>query len=334
MKRILCILLTAALLASSALAAGFSRDKAAINVACESVMKVNVYDASGETLQSGSGFVAFPQGYLITAKSLLAGADHVIAVSDKGQEYSLSLVKCISERADAAILCFEEPHDLAPLALSQSEAFRGSPVIAISSPMGFANNVSTGNVTRTMTDENGAALLLFNAPVSAGSMGGALMNDEGEVIGMLIEREGANAALAVGEICALLSENEDCTPQTLTALNENGALTREDKQQVMSFTVKNAAPFAISEVYLYPGASASWGDARNRDGWLLRDGSLTVNVSGEELSLHTTWTLNVCFYLDNRPYYFEYKGFLLKDVLGHTLTISMEQKWNMKVEID
>ena len=325
MKKWISLLLIAALLCPcAALAAGFTSDAQAINAACQSVVKLDAYDEEDRLIASGSGFAAFDAGCLVTDCRLLAGAARLQATDDTGTVYALKSALCTDEAVGAAILLFDGETALTPLRLSEEKTvYRGSPVAAICSPKGYANNVSTGNVSAVTTDENGLTRIRFNAPVSAGGAGGALMNDEGEVIGMIGDpapsAQNANTAVSIAHIIGLYEAHKGDEPIPLSAAAAGGAA----QTQAREFTLKNSAGFAMSEVYLYPDGAAAWGNARNTSGWVQREASLTVVLSDEELSARTTWTFNFCFYYNGWPYYFEYTGLRLKDILGRTLVVTM-----------
>ena len=338
MKRLTAIALLLALVCSWAtLAAGFTSDAQAINEACRSVMKVDAYDAADKRIASGSGFVAFDEGCLVTDCRLLDGAARIEAVSDEGTVYTLGSALCVDADFGAAILLFDEATGITPLALSTDTVYRGSPVAAICSPKGLANNVSTGNVSAVTKDENGFTRIRFNAPVSAGGAGGALMNDEGQVIGLIGDpasgAQNTNTAVAIPHIAELYEAHKGDEPLALSAFTEGG-LDLGIRPQVRTFTLKNSAPFAMSEVYLYPDGAASWGNARNTAGWVQREATLPIDISDEELSARTTWTLNFCFYLDGWAYYFPYKGLPLSEILGRTLTVTMTQNRMIEISID
>ena len=75
---------------------------------------------------------------------------------------------------------------------------RGQKVVAIGSPLGLFNSVSDGIISgfRTIHDTD---MIQFTAPTSPGSSGGALLNMQGEVIGICTAgiQEGQNLNLAV-----------------------------------------------------------------------------------------------------------------------------------------
>ena len=85
-----------------------------------------------------------------------------------------------------------------PIYNGNKPLIRGQKVVAIGSPLGLFNSVSDGIISgfRTIQDTD---MIQFTAPTSPGSSGGALLNMQGEVIGICTAgiNEGQNINLAV-----------------------------------------------------------------------------------------------------------------------------------------
>ncbi len=345
MKKVLSFVLVLVLLTGHVLAAGFSTNPQAMNDACMGVVKLEIYDQNDEIIGTGSGFVAFSSDLIVTNCHVIADAHKIVAYSDVGDSYTVTDVLCVNSDKDVAIICFESPADLPVLPLNESgEIFRASPVVAIGSPKGFANTVSKGNVSSTFTEED-VRYIQFNAPISSGSSGGALINDDGLVVGITTatyddgvgQAQNLNFAVNILEVIDLYNEHKDDARTPLADWRNVNTGTGEitfDMSAVTSFTLQNYAGFSISEVYLYPDNAASWGKARNTSGWLYKNSSMEIEVTEEEKALNTLFTLNFCFYLNQRPYYTTYEGLALRDILGRTITIYMEAGNNIRLEIE
>lgn len=178
------LLVTFIILACSfAFADGFATNPELINEAAKSVMMLEIHSGN-EVIATGSGFVAFDNRHLITNYHVIEGADMIWAYSDIGNPYIIMDVCVLDEEKDIAILQFFSPTDLTPLTLSETgEVLRASPVVAIGSPKGFKNTVSIGNVSFA-DREDGISYIQFTAPISSGSSGGALFDDNGNVVGI------------------------------------------------------------------------------------------------------------------------------------------------------
>ena len=162
----------------------FSENADAIEVAAASVMKLYIYDEKGKEIATGSGFVAIDNQTLITNYHVIDGGKKITAVSDAGYKYEVSILYCADKDYDVAILGFNAPSDMIPLSLSSGESLkRGEKVVAIGSPIGIRNTVSTGIIS-ALYEESGIPWIQFTAPISHGSSGGPLLNDSGKVIGI------------------------------------------------------------------------------------------------------------------------------------------------------
>lgn len=184
---------------SVAISQPFSSDVDSINQAALSVLMLDVFDKENKLIRSGSGFVAFDNYTLITNEHVVEDAALIIGSSDAGNQYMITKLIAVDEKKDIAILEFFSPTDLSPLLLrDNAEIKRAETVVTIGSPLGFKNSVSIGNIS-ALYEEDGTSLIQFTAPISPGSSGGALFNDQGQVIGITsaIFTEGQNINLAV-----------------------------------------------------------------------------------------------------------------------------------------
>jgi len=167
-----------------ALAGGFSQDPAAVERAAKSVLMLEVYGSDGYAFATGSGFVAFDSGTLVTNYHVVEDGAWMIAYSDDGYEYKVTKILVADEDKDIAVCAFESPTDMPPLELNaDGQLMRAETCVAIGSPKGIRNLVSIGNIS-SLYAEDGVNWIQFTAPVSNGSSGGALFDDSGRVIGV------------------------------------------------------------------------------------------------------------------------------------------------------
>ena len=218
MKRISAIWLAVLLfLIPCALAdAGFSSDPDAMEAAAKSVLMLEVYDDDGSMIATGSGFIAFNGYTLVTNCHVLEDANYVLANSDDGDQYVIRYLQAADEEKDIAICEFEQDTGLEPLELNEEQDLkRGMPVVAIGSPNGITNSVSTGIIS-ALYEEDGVSMIQFTAPISEGSSGGVLLDDEGQVIGVTSatyrDTQNMNLAVNISEVIALYESNSDSVP--------------------------------------------------------------------------------------------------------------------------
>ena len=162
----------------------FSADADAIEKAADSVVMLEVYSYNKQKIALGSGFVAFDSSILVTNYHVIEGGSYIIAISDDRDQYLVTHLCCYDKGKDIAILKFDQAPKAEPLPMDTDGQYkRSQTVVAIGSPAGLRNTISIGNISAFYT-KDGKDWIQFTAPISSGSSGGALLNDEGEVIGI------------------------------------------------------------------------------------------------------------------------------------------------------
>ncbi len=147
----------------------------------------------------GSGFLYNDKGDIITNAHIVEGATQVLVRMPDTKTYYGKVIG-IGEVIDVAVVRVPELESTEPMSIaSDYEAEVGDGVIAIGSPRGFQNTVTTGIVSAKNRD---FALLPYqfekayqiSAPIAPGSSGGPLvLATTGEVIGI-------NSAAYQGEV--------------------------------------------------------------------------------------------------------------------------------------
>lgn len=177
----------------------FSENTAKIEAADASVVTIFCYDYEGELAATGSGFVAFDGKTIITNYHVMTSAYTCKISTNQDISYEVSKILCYSKDQDIAILQLAKDTGLQPLTLGDSSIIKkGETVVAIGSPLGIKNTVSTGNLSGRLMDTN-MDVLQFTAPISSGSSGGALFDNNGKVIGITFASivDGQNLNLAI-----------------------------------------------------------------------------------------------------------------------------------------
>ena len=170
--------------AESPLGTGFSRNPAVIETAAASAVRLEVFDKDGNGIGTGSGFAAFEPAVLVTAAHVIVNMDYMIATKDDGTTFRIDRAYDADTDADVAICELPEDANITPLQWSKEAPARGEPATAIGSQFGLINLVTMGNVCGRW-EAGGVNWILFTAPVSGGSSGGPLLNDEGNVMGVI-----------------------------------------------------------------------------------------------------------------------------------------------------
>jgi len=147
--------------------------------------------SSGASQAQGSGFVLDTDGNIVTNEHVVAGAD---SVSVKLADGTTSTAKLVGSdpSTDLAVIKVDAPaNSLHPLTLGDSSKVEiGDAVVAIGSPEGLQNTLTTGVVSalhRQITAPNNYTIddaIQTDAAINHGNSGGPLFNAYGDVIGV------------------------------------------------------------------------------------------------------------------------------------------------------
>ena len=142
----------------------------------------NAPPARGE----GSGFIVSPDGYILTNAHVVRGATEVVVKMVDRREFPAKVVGQ-DQRTDVAVLKIDAK-GLPTVKLGDPSKLKpGQWVIAIGSPFGFDNTVTSGIVSataRTLPDDRYVPFIQTDVPVNPGNSGGPLFNMDGEVVGI------------------------------------------------------------------------------------------------------------------------------------------------------
>ncbi len=164
-----------------------------------SVVAITVRSADGSGGE-GSGVVLDDEGHVLTN-------NHVVAVATGGGQVRVTLVDGrildadvvgLDPSTDLAVLSLvDAPADLVPIELGSSEDVQvGDPVMAVGNPLGLSGTVTTGIVSAldrpVTTQSTGVAsgepvvtdAVQTDAAVNPGNSGGALVDEQGRLIGI------------------------------------------------------------------------------------------------------------------------------------------------------
>jgi serine protease Do len=134
----------------------------------------------------GSGFIVSSDGYILTNAHVVDGANVVtVKLTDK-REYRAKVVGA-DKQSDVAVLKIDAKN-LPVVKIGDPNGSKvGQWVVAIGSPYGFDNTVTSGIISaksRSLPNENYTPFIQTDVPVNPGNSGGPLFNLQGEVIGI------------------------------------------------------------------------------------------------------------------------------------------------------
>ena len=162
----------------------FSENTQALAEASASVVTIYTYDINNVNLGNGSGFAAIEEGIIVTNYHVIKGETcRMEPVTEAGTVMEADSVIAYDADKDIAILRF---YDCKLPRLSTADGMdleRGEPLTAIGSPQGLSNMVSTGVFSSYKQFDN-HTIQMVTASISPGSSGGALFDDDGNVVGI------------------------------------------------------------------------------------------------------------------------------------------------------
>ena len=129
---------------------------------------------------SGSGTIISEDGTLVTCFHVVDYANNITVKTHDGAKYKVNGYRYINPAADIAILTLKTDKNFKPIKTNCAELRIGDAVYAISNPSGIEFVFTDGMISRTDKDS-----IQFTAPVSSGSSGGALLDKNGQLIGVI-----------------------------------------------------------------------------------------------------------------------------------------------------
>jgi len=140
---------------------------------------------------TGTGVIANANGTILTALHVVDGAKQ-IKISYTDGTSTTATVAASDKKQDIAMLTPAKlPETVVPAVLGGGAAV-GDPVVAIGNPLGLTATTTSGVVSgldRALSRDAGGdinGLIQFDAAVNPGSSGGPLVNDQGQVVGVVV----------------------------------------------------------------------------------------------------------------------------------------------------
>ncbi len=152
------------------------------------VVQINVATQQGGGL--GSGVIIDKRGYIVTNNHVIQGAKAIQVVLSDGTKLPAQLTGA-DPADDLAVVKINPPANIAVATLGDSSKLKvGQDVLAIGNPLGITQTVTNGIVSalgRSVNEPGGHTLpnaIQTDAPINPGNSGGALVDLQGNVIGI------------------------------------------------------------------------------------------------------------------------------------------------------
>jgi S1-C subfamily serine protease len=139
---------------------------------------------------NGSGVIIHAKnGYVLTNSHVVADSSDIKVATHSGRIFSATVIGSDTE-SDVAVIKIDNPdnYELVEIDIGRSGNVRvGDQVLAIGSPFGLKHTVTSGIISglgRTTDNSRFESHLQTDASINPGNSGGALVNMEGELIGI------------------------------------------------------------------------------------------------------------------------------------------------------
>lgn len=207
--------------------------------------------AVGRPSATGSGFFITTDGYLVTNEHVVSEVRSVRVVTSKGT-VPARIVK-VDRANDLALLKVDGSFIAAPVAPSRGVRL-GSTVATVGFPnvglQGFSPKLAKGEIASLAGAQDDARHFQISVPVQPGNSGGALFDERGNVMGVIVAKLSQEAALATS---GTLAENVNYAIKSsyllsfLESVPEVAAQLKEPKTADRKFedVVKDAEQAAV-----------------------------------------------------------------------------------------
>ena len=146
-------------------------------------------DGSRKRVGTGSGVIISPDGYIITNHHVIENSSEVIVTTNDNKEYEAIIVGS-DEVTDVAVLKIDSNEKFEYILFGDSENSQiGEWVLAVGNPYNLNSTVTAGIISSKSRDLNeydqiNQSFIQTDAAVNVGNSGGALVNINGELIGI------------------------------------------------------------------------------------------------------------------------------------------------------
>lgn len=137
------------------------------------------------TVTQSSGCVVSKEGLILTTAHQVDNIKQIQGRQSNGEIYTLSLVEMDTDR-ELALLQSDKPFPAA-VAIGDARPLRaGATLVTIATPVNLDFSVATGIVANTSRTFRGFPVIQAELTAAAGSSGGPVFNQKGEVVGLIM----------------------------------------------------------------------------------------------------------------------------------------------------
>ncbi|EFZ36143.1 peptidase Do [Hoylesella oralis ATCC 33269] len=135
---------------------------------------------------TGSGVIISPDGYIVTNNHVVEGADELTVTLNDNREFSARIIG--TDKTTDLALIKVDAKGLPTLPIGDSDKLKvGEWVIAVGNPFNLNSTVTAGIISakaRSLYANDIESFIQTDAAINAGNSGGALVNVQGELVGI------------------------------------------------------------------------------------------------------------------------------------------------------
>ena len=206
-------------------------------------VSIRTFDKKDKPLGYGTGFVISKEGRIATCYHVLEGAAYVVVrFPGSKRGYKLDRMEAVDKGSDLAVLSIKLKKE--SLVLSKSRIEIGDRVLAFGNPKGLEGTVSDGIISSFRISGRefpisvlvGTKIIQTTAAISPGSSGGPLVNEEGDVVGIMVckrtDGQSLNFALPVEYLSRLLASGSKTKGKVKISFASDSAVTFSNQKPV------------------------------------------------------------------------------------------------------
>ena len=257
----------------------------------------NLYDNYYVSTAAGTGIIVTSNGYILTNKHVVKGANKIAVVLNDGTKYENVSVVAVDPLNDVAFIKLEGVSDLKAAELGDSKTISvGQQVIAIGNALGqYQNSVTSGIISGTgrsltaadssdYSTEKLSDMIQTDAAINSGNSGGPLVNAAGQVIGINTatssSAENMGFAIPISSVKGMLSSLISTGKASRAYLGVYQVQITPEIAKTYNLPVSAGAYISGSG----SNSAVLSGSAAEKAG--LKDGDIITEVNGAKIGIH------------------------------------------------
>jgi serine protease Do len=247
------------------------------------IVYIEVLDKSGKSFASGSGVVVSSDGGIITNYHVIKDGYGIKVEFPDHSTYTTTKVLNEDPDKDLAYLKINASN-LPVIAFGDSsKTALGESVVAIGSPQGLKNTLSTGVISTVNREIDGHTFLQTSAPIDHGSSGGALFNMEGQLIGITSAGFESTASLNLAIPSNIVKEFIN-SPEKPRDMSKQPAISIKSAKDLQAYLKENLGEFPTKEhTYHFEYLVDTSSDGHYNVNLIMTNGQEILNLLDEHL---------------------------------------------------